>query len=48
MKESTFRMRVQKLRRIAIPKAIYEALEIREGDTVEITIKKVQKSDAKI
>jgi len=42
MKESIFRMRVQKLMRISIPKAIHEALEIHEGDTVEITIKKVE------
>ena len=42
MKESVFRRRVQKLMRIAIPKPICEALEIREGDTVEIIIKKVE------
>ena len=42
MKESTFRMRVQKLMRVAIPKPVYEALEIHEGDTVEKTIRKVE------
>lgn len=47
MKESTFRMRVQKLVRVAIPKPIYEALDIHEGDTVEITIKKVEKRSSK-
>jgi len=35
-------MRVQKLMRISIPKAVYEALEIHEGDIVEIVIKKVE------
>ena len=42
MRRSTFRMRVQKLMRVAIPKQIYEALEIHEGDTVEIIIRKVE------
>jgi len=41
MKESTYRIRVQKLRRVTIPKAIYEALELTVGSTVEITVKKV-------
>jgi AbrB family looped-hinge helix DNA binding protein len=35
-------MRVQKLRRVTIPKPIYEALELSEGDTVEIRVKKVE------
>jgi AbrB family looped-hinge helix DNA binding protein len=42
MKESIYRMRVQKLRRVTIPKPIYEALELSQGDTVEIKIKKVK------
>jgi len=42
MKKSTFRMKVQKLMRVAIPKTIYEALDIHEKDVVEITIKKVE------
>jgi len=42
MRESTYRMPVQKLRRVTIPKPIYEALELKVGDTVQITIKKVE------
>jgi len=42
MKESTYRIRVQKLRRVTIPKPIYEALELNVGDTVEIIIRKVE------
>lgn len=41
MKESTYRMPVQELRRVTIPKSVYDALELNVGDTVEITIKKV-------
>lgn len=41
-KESIFRARVQRLHRIAIPKAVYEALEIEEGDLVDVRIRKVE------
>jgi AbrB family looped-hinge helix DNA binding protein len=41
MKESVFQVRVQKLRRIAIPRQVCDALSIKEGDKVEVTIKKV-------
>ncbi len=41
MKESTYRMRVQKLRRVTIPKPIYDALELNYRDVVEVTVKKV-------
>lgn len=34
-------MPVQKLRRVTIPKPIYEALDLNEGNIVEITIHKV-------
>jgi AbrB family looped-hinge helix DNA binding protein len=42
MRESLFQARVQKLRRIVIPKPICEALNIREGDRVEVRIRKVE------
>jgi len=42
MKESIFQVRVQKLRRIAIPRQICDALVIKEGDRVEITVRKVE------
>jgi AbrB family looped-hinge helix DNA binding protein len=42
MKESIFQVRVQKLRRIAIPRQICDALGIKEGDRVEITVRKVE------
>ena len=42
MKESVFQVRVQKLRRIAIPKQICDALDIKEGDKVKVSIKKVE------
>jgi len=41
VKESVFRAKVQKLRRIAIPPQICEALGIKEGDKVEVVIRKV-------
>ena len=39
-KEYTFPAKVQKIGRIAIPLAIREALDIHEGDTVQITVSK--------
>jgi len=42
MKESIFQVRVQKLRRIAIPRQICDALGIKEGDRVEVTVGKVE------
>jgi len=45
MKESVFRARVQKLRRIAIPRPICEALNIKEGDKVEVIIRRVEDVD---
>jgi len=42
MKESVFQARVQKLRRIAIPKPICDALNIKERDRVEVIIRKVE------
>lgn len=42
MTSSVYRMRVQELRRVTIPKAIYEALDLQKGDLVEIVIKKVE------
>lgn len=42
MKESVFRAKVQKLRRIVIPVQICEALDINEGDKVEVVIRKVE------
>jgi AbrB family looped-hinge helix DNA binding protein len=42
MKESVFQVRVQKLRRIAIPRQICDALGIKEGDKVEVTVRKVE------
>jgi AbrB family looped-hinge helix DNA binding protein len=41
MKESIFQTKVQKLRRIVIPRQICDALRINEGDKVEIKITKV-------
>ena len=40
MSESIFLAKVQKLGRVAIPKAIRDALGIREGDTVRVKIAK--------
>lgn len=40
-KESVFRANVQTLRRVVIPKEISEALGIKQGDKVEIVIRKV-------
>ena len=45
MRESTYRMPVQELRRVTIPKSIYEALELNVGDTVQITIKKIDEAE---
>ncbi|MFQ6080511.1 MAG: AbrB/MazE/SpoVT family DNA-binding domain-containing protein [Candidatus Bathyarchaeia archaeon] len=42
MKESVFQVKVQKLRRIAIPRPICDALGIKEGDRVEVIIRKVE------
>ena len=42
MSKSVFVARVQKLRRIVIPKPICEALEIKEGDKVEVEVRKVK------
>ena len=42
-KESVFVAKVQKLRRVVIPKSICEALGINVGDIVEIRIKKAEK-----
>jgi len=42
MKTSVFQTKVQDLRRIVIPKPICDALKIRKGDTVEVTIKRVE------
>lgn len=42
MKESIFQAKVQKLKRVAIPKQICDALNINEGDRVEITVRKVE------
>jgi len=38
-------MPVQELRRVTIPKPIYEALELNVGDTVQITIKKIDEAE---
>lgn len=43
MSESVYQTRVQKMYRISIPKPIRDALDIREGNTVEVRIKKVEK-----
>jgi AbrB family looped-hinge helix DNA binding protein len=42
MKESIFQARIQKLRRIAVPRQICDALDIKDGDKVEVTIRKVE------
>jgi len=42
MKTSIFQVKVQELRRIAIPKPICEALNIEKGSKVEITVRKVE------
>jgi len=42
MRESIFQVKVQKLRRIAIPRQICEALNIKHGDKVEIIVQKVE------
>ena len=41
--KSTFSANVQKHRRIVIPRGICEALEIKEGKKIIITIEKVKK-----
>jgi len=38
--ESTFKTRVQRLRRVVIPKEVCEALGIREGDYVIVVVRK--------
>jgi AbrB family looped-hinge helix DNA binding protein len=38
----TFVAKVQKLRRIAIPKPIWEALKIKEGEKVMVNISKYE------
>lgn len=38
----SFIVEVQVLRRIAIPKAVYETLNLKDGDKVRVTIEKVQ------
>jgi len=43
--ESAFRTKVQKLRRIVIPKAIAQLLDIKEGDYVDVKIRKVGKAN---
>ena len=40
MKESTFKAKVQKIGRIAIPLVIRESLDIHEGDIVDVTVRK--------
>jgi len=40
MKESVFQVKVQRQRRIVIPRPICEALDIKKGDKVEIIIRK--------
>jgi len=42
MKDSTYRTRIQDLRRIVIPVPICEALELVKGDIVEIKVRKVK------
>lgn len=42
MKTSTFQVKIQELRRIAIPKPICEALDIKKGNKVEVTVRKVE------
>lgn len=37
----SFLVEVQVLRRIAIPKTVYETLDLRDGDKVRVTIEKV-------
>lgn len=44
MSESVFQAKVQRLKRIAIPKAIADALDIQEGDKVIVKIRKVGKA----
>lgn len=46
-KESSYRGKVQKLRRVGIPKPIYDLLELDPGDTVDVTIRLVKDSDKK-
>jgi len=42
VKTATFKARVQRLRRVVIKKKIAEELDIKRGDIVEITIRKVR------
>lgn len=39
--EIVFVSRIQKLRRIVIPKLVCEEFDVNEGDTVEVKIKKL-------
>ncbi|MGC9014828.1 MAG: hypothetical protein ACP5KW_10685 [Thermoproteota archaeon] len=41
--ERTFTAKVQALGRIAIPKVVMESLDLKEGDFVEVRIKKIMK-----
>ena len=41
MPSESFICDVQVLKRIAIPKTIYETLDIKDGDRVRVTIEKV-------
>ena len=40
--ESIFQAKIQKLMRIAIPKAVWQGLDLKEGDTVRVKISKVK------
>ncbi|MEM1536778.1 MAG: AbrB/MazE/SpoVT family DNA-binding domain-containing protein [Candidatus Bathyarchaeia archaeon] len=39
--ELVFTAQVQKIHRIAIPRTVYEALDIKPGDYVEVRVKKL-------
>jgi len=39
--ELVFTAKVQRIHRIAIPRTVYEALDIKPGDYVEVRIKKL-------
>lgn len=45
--ERTFTAKVQTLRRIAIPKVVMESLELKEGDFVEVHVRKIMSSKEK-
>lgn len=42
MNSESFIVEVQVLRRIAIPKTVYETLNLKDGDKVRVTVEKVQ------